>query len=58
MASDAELACSYCGFIGGFHGCRAQARHTIERYFSDADVLDVDELTDLLGALGYWGKDY
>ena len=55
MSSD--TACSYCGLDGGLHGCRAEARHTIERYFSDSDVLDVEELTNLLGALGYWGKE-
>ena len=55
MASD--TACIYCGYDGGFHSCRAAARHVIERYLSDADVLDVDELTDLIGSLGYWGKD-
>ena len=49
--------CIYCGYDGGFHGCRAEARHTIERYLSNADVLDADELTDLIGALGFWGKD-
>ena len=53
-----DYVCMYCGSsAGGFHGCRPEARHTIERYFSDADVLDVDELTNLLGALGYWGKE-
>ena len=53
-----EYVCMYCGVDrGGFHGCRSEARHIIERYFSDSDVLDVDELTNLLGALGYWGKE-
>ena len=52
------LTCKYCNRnMGGFHGCRAEARHTIERYLSDSSVLDVDELTDLIGNLGYWGKD-
>ena len=52
-----NTACNYCGYDGGFHSCRGAARHVIERYLSDTDVLDVDELTDLIGALGYWGKD-
>jgi len=50
-----DYKCSYCGIdAGGFHGCRAEARHVIERYFSDSEVLDVDELTDLIGSLGYY----
>ena len=52
-----EYNCSYCGEdLGGFHACRRQARHAIERYLSEAKVVDVDELTDVIGALGYWGK--
>ena len=52
-----EYDCPYCGEdFGGFHGCRPHARHVIERYLSEANVIDVDELTDLIGALGYWGK--
>jgi hypothetical protein len=50
-------ACIYCGYDGGFHGCRLEAKHTIERYLCDADVLDADELTNLIGALGYWHVD-
>ena len=50
-----DYKCSYCGIdAGGFHGCRAEVRHVIERYFSDSDVLDVDELTNLIGSLGYY----
>ena len=52
-----EYTCIYCGFDGGFHGCRLEARHTIERYLNDSDVLDADELTNLIGALGYWDND-
>ena len=52
-----NTACIYCAYDGGFHGCRGAARHVIERYLSDADVIDVDELTDLIGALGYYDKD-
>jgi hypothetical protein len=51
-----STACIYCGYDGGFHGCRAEVRHVIERYFSDSDVLDVDELTNLIGSLGYYGN--
>ena len=51
-----DYACAYCKEdVGGFHGCRAEVRHVIERYFSDSEVLDVDELTNLIGALGYYG---
>jgi len=49
-----STACIYCGYDGGFHGCRGEVRHVIERYFSDSDVLDVDELTNLIGSLGYY----
>ena len=55
MASD--TTCIYCGYDGGFHGCRGEARHVIERYFSDNEVLDVDELTNLIGSLGYYEND-
>ena len=51
---DSEYMCSWCGYDGGFHSCRAAARHAIERYLSDHEVLDVDELTDVIGQLGYW----
>ena len=53
-----DYKCTYCGSTaGGFHGCRAEVRHVIERYFSDNEVLDVDELTNLIGSLGYYGND-
>jgi hypothetical protein len=53
-----DYKCTYCGSnAGGFHGCRAEVRHVIERYFSDNEVLDVDELTNLIGSLGYYGND-
>ena len=52
-----KYLCIYCGYDGGFHGCRAEARHTIEFYLNNANVLNADELTDLIGALGFWGKD-
>ncbi len=51
---NSEYACEFCGYNGGFHGCRGQARHVIERYLSDHEVLDVEELTNLIGELGYY----
>ena len=49
--------CVYCGYSGGFHGCGKEVRHVIERYLSEHDVLDVEELWVLIGKLGFYSTD-
>jgi len=51
------MSCIYCGFNDGWHGCAKEARHVIERYLSEADVIDVDELWKLIGDLGFYSTD-
>jgi hypothetical protein len=51
------MKCEYCGFDGGWHGCGLEARHVIERYLSEAEVIDVEELWVLIGKLGFYSTD-
>ena len=51
------MKCVYCGFDGGWHGCGLEARHVIERYLSEHEVLDVEELWVLIGELGFYRTD-
>jgi len=46
--------CEFCGFDGGFHGCREQVKTIIANYFTVTKVLDADELADLIGSCGYY----
>jgi hypothetical protein len=54
-----DYCCSFCGFCGGWHGCRNQALDLIARYFHFYNIQGVDpqELTSLIGELGYWQND-
>jgi hypothetical protein len=52
-----KYTCSYCfNDYGGFHSCRSEALSVITTYLKahTLEAADPEELTSLIGNLGYW----
>ena len=54
---DSSQICPDCNLNrGGFHGCHNTMYAIIERYLSDHDVLDPEELAEIIHEHGFTSK--